>query len=265
MAGNSHHHASSPLSMPDVAKAIQQPTRGQDIQIRPVEGNEFGACQRLAGEVFAFTDLEVIPAWQMYTTAHHGGLTLGAYANNDLIGYSHAFPAYDGRDVYLYSCGLAVKPASRFRGVGRSLKLAQRTLARRAGYRLIRWTVDALASGPLYLYLTRLGGRVVGYEPRLYSEFRSEQAVDEVVVDWNLDDDIDDANLDRQATVRSYRAYMRSVEIPWDRRILAASEARQWERQVAERIPALLADGFQGMAVERDGAARRSYVWFGRP
>lgn len=188
----------------------------------------------------------------METTDRFGGLSLGAFADGALVGYSYALPGFDGRP-FLLSCGLVVAPGFESRGIGMSLKLAQARHARRAGYELVRWTTNALASRPLRLYLSKLGARLVRYHPDMY---RAAFFPDEVEIEWDLREPGPSRSGSTHASC--------SVEIPWDRARLAPEEGRRWLARVRAAMPALLADGFVGTGVMVDKASRRSFVKFER-
>jgi predicted GNAT superfamily acetyltransferase len=226
----------------------------------------------------------------MHTTACFGGLTLGAFVGERLVGYSYALPGFDGRP-FLLSCGLAVAPGFESRGVGLALKLAQAQHARRAGYDLARWTTNALASRPLHVYLSKLGARLVRYRAGMYAELAEPVLPDEVEIEWDLRTagstpsarrgtrprlvtntrapaggirrltGVDDGLLADPA-LPSY-----SVEIPWDRATLARDEpelAREWLAGVRKAMRALLAADYVGTAVLPDASTRRSFVVFDR-
>jgi predicted GNAT superfamily acetyltransferase len=189
----------------------------------------------------------------MQTTDRFGGLTLGAFADGALVGYSYGLAGFDGRP-FLLSCGLVVAPGFESRGIGMALKLAQARHARRAGYDVVRWTTNALASRPLRLYLSKLGARLVRYHAGMY---REAFFPDEVEIEWDL----------RDARPKRRAGASHSVEIPWDRSELertAPEEGRCWLARVREAMPALLADGFVGTAVDIDVPSRRSFVRFER-
>jgi predicted GNAT superfamily acetyltransferase len=225
----------------------------------------------------------------MHTTDRFGGLTLGAFANGRLVGYSYALPGFDGRP-FLLSCGLVVAPGFESRGIGLSLKLAQARHARRAGYELARWTTNALASRPLHLYLSKLGARLVRYHAGMYAGVQATAFPDEVEIEWDLrhagpSRGRPDAPYPAALTVtRQVRPGLRrlvrvdagpgslsgssyTVEIPWDRGALgrAAPElGERWLAGVRTAMRALLAEGYEGTAVLADPAQRRSFVSFDR-
>lgn len=226
----------------------------------------------------------------MHTTACYGGVTLGAFVGERLVGYSFALPGFDGRP-FLLSCGLAVAPGFESRGVGLALKLAQARHARRAGYDTARWTTNALASRPLHLYLSKLGARLVRYRAGMYADLVEPVLPDEVEIEWDLraaGSPRGRRGGTRPPPVTATRAPVRgsrwlagveedvladprlpsySVEIPWDRVTLAREEpelAREWLAGVRAATQALLAAGYVGTAVLPDRTARRSFVVYDR-
>jgi predicted GNAT superfamily acetyltransferase len=224
----------------------------------------------------------------MHTTASFGGITLGAFAGERLVGYSYALPGFDGRP-FLLSCGLAVAPGFESRGVGHSLKLAQASHARRAGYEVARWTTNALASRPLHLYLSKLGARLVRYRAGMYAGLGEPVLPDEVEIEWDLGTDGPAGGRPRadrprpltrtraapggarhlvgveHALLREPRLPGYSVEIPWERATLARDApelAGEWLAGVRLVMRTLLAAGYVGTAVLPDARSRRSFVVF---
>jgi predicted GNAT superfamily acetyltransferase len=226
----------------------------------------------------------------MHTTDLYGGLTLGAFVDGRLVGFSYALPGFDGRP-FLLSCGLGVAAGFEAQGIGLALKLAQARHARRAGYEVVRWTTNAVASRPLHLYLSKLGGRLVRYRQDMYAGLVSTAFPDEVEVEWDLANirvprggrrrepphlvtsSTDDGSgfrrlvkLDESA-LRTLRSPAFSVEIPWDREELvrgAPELARGWLTGVRAAMQALLSASYAGTAVLPDAGARRSFVTFER-
>jgi predicted GNAT superfamily acetyltransferase len=225
----------------------------------------------------------------MHTTGCYGGIALGAFADDQLVGYSYAVPGFDGAKPFLLSCGLAVRRAYGSRGIGESLKLAQAEHAREAGYDLVRWTTNSLASLPLHLYLSKLGGRLVAYHEDMYAGFRESVFLDEVEIEWDLRRVARPRNagapvpltasgeagggLRRLAAVDTgelgaLTAPSYSVEIPWDREALGRRSpelGRRWVVGARRAMQALLAAGYVGTAVVSDRSCERSLVRFDRP
>src|SRR5215218_3227130 len=154
--------------------------------IRPLTRATLPACGELAAQRLQLSEPDQIPPWFMHTTGCYGGIALGAFVDRELVGYSYAVPGFDGDRPFLLSCGLAVAKSHGSLGIGESLKRAQGRHARRAGYDLIRWTTNSLASQPLHLYLSKLGGRLVAYHEDMYAGFRESLFGDEVEIEWDL-------------------------------------------------------------------------------
>jgi predicted GNAT superfamily acetyltransferase len=188
--------------------------------------------------------LDAIPPWLALTTSEAGGLALAAFAAGQLVGFSYALPGLDRKGPFLCSCGLAVAPEWRSRGVGRQLKLAQRQRALAAGITSIRWTADPLMAPALALYLSGLGARLVGYRAGLFEGLRR-TTNDDVEIDWDI------------AGATSAHAVDAVVEIPADPSCRSAA----WQRTVRREMNALLGAGLVGIGVEVTG--HRRWVRFG--
>ena len=145
----------------------------QAIAIGPARRDQLRPGAELLAASLGFAAADAVPAWLMQVVAEDaGGVALAAADGDELAGFSFALPALDGAEPFLCSCGLAVAPAFRGRGVGRALKLAQRRAALDRGFELIRWTADPLNGPGLRLYLSRLGARLVAYRAGLFDAVR---------------------------------------------------------------------------------------------
>ena len=120
-----------------------------------------------------------------------GGLVLGAFEGQRLIGFLNAMPGIRDGAPYWYSQMLAVTEDYRNRGIGADLKLAQREHARQRGIRLIEWTFDPLESKNAYLNISKLGVIVRRYYVNLYGATSSalQQGLesDRLVAEWWID------------------------------------------------------------------------------
>ncbi|MBX8631976.1 MAG: hypothetical protein J9259_05600 [Thermoplasmata archaeon YP2-bin.285] len=76
----------------------------------------------------------------------HGGLVLGAYEKDELIGFLFGVIGRRGNRYYLYSHMTGVSEQRKYSGIGYRLKLRQREWAARQGYELVAWTFDPLMS-----------------------------------------------------------------------------------------------------------------------
>lgn len=113
-------------------------------------------------------EMEVIPARTMHAIAYNGGLLLGAYDDDEVIGFIFGvIGTVQGLDtrvdqvaaarLQLYSTIMGVLPGYQQEGVGYRLKLAQREFALRHGLRLVTWTYDPLESRNAWLNIGKLG------------------------------------------------------------------------------------------------------------
>jgi predicted GNAT superfamily acetyltransferase len=210
------------------------------LQFRDAHGAEIVDGCALLARSLGFADRDALPPWLVQTSAAHGGLALGAFADDGIVGFSFALPGETGT---LFSCGLAVAAGLRGRGVGRRLKVLQGERARAAGLTLIRWTADPLSAPALSLYLGRLRARLVAYAPGLYGAVRP-GAADDVVIEWRLN-----------GAVPEPGAPTARVEIPVER------DAR-WRDPVRRAMTEALAAGGVGTDVVVDRSAWRAWVLF---
>ena len=267
----------------------------EDVLIRPVAKDEFRRCETIMGEVFGFEDINVIPAWQMYTSSHHGGLVLGAYTAGQMVGFSFAYPAFDGGDPYLFSSGLCVLQEYESRGIGYRLKVEQARRAMSFGYREIKWTVEPLNSRALYVY-AKLGAVLVKYRREMYDHLElggvdAGIPADEVEISLSLPmrelhssqnpiahrlQDIPClTESERSGTIRTLVSAVPSfevhevvaIEIPWDLQKLKAfhlDAATRWRLVVRDLMERLFSLGFMGVEVILAKDERRSFVGFTR-
>ena len=164
----------------------------QEIVVRKCESlDDFHRCVDLQREVWGEADLEVEPATMFVVAAHTGGEVLGAFDGDRLVGYTLAVVGLRDRLPYLHSHMTGVHSEYRDRGVGRLLKLFQRTAALGRGIRLIQWTFDPLELRNAHFNLNRLGAICRKYHPNLYgvttSPLHRGLATDRLLVEWHLD------------------------------------------------------------------------------
>ena len=106
-------------------------------------------------------EMEIIPAHLMNSAVHSGGLLIGAYADNTLVGFVFGFPGFystpDGPRLKHYSSIMGVIPEWQGQGIAFALKRAQWQMVRHQGIDRITWTYDPLLSRNAWLNITRLG------------------------------------------------------------------------------------------------------------
>lgn len=124
----------------------------------------------------------------------NGGLVIGAFLYEDLVGFQYSFPGYDGKKVYLCSHSLGIHPEYRKFGIGEKLKNAQREAALAKGYDLITWTYDPLETVNGYLNLHKLGAVCSTYLENAYGDMEDNLnaglPTDRFLVEWYIKDNV---------------------------------------------------------------------------
>jgi predicted GNAT superfamily acetyltransferase len=179
---------------------------GRTILIRPCETfEELDACVQLQIDTWGYADGDVIPRRVFIVARRIGGQVIGAFdlslsaqdsaEGGSLIGFAMALPGVRSGNngsptTYLHSHMLAVKAAYRNDGVGRRLKLFQRTEALSRGIELMEWTFDPLEIKNSFLNIHRLGAIVRTYTPNFYgvssSRLQGGLPTDRLHAEWYL-------------------------------------------------------------------------------
>ena len=164
-------------------------THASTITIRRFVGyEEYAACEQLQ---FAVWQTAAVPHDLLATFDRNGGLVLGAFAGQTLIGTVFGFPGLraDGRPK-LNSHRAAVLPDYRNSGIGEQLKWAQREHMLATGIELITWTFDPLLGRNARLNLHKLGGVARRLVQNAYGAYPVVNGValpsDRLVIEWEL-------------------------------------------------------------------------------
>jgi len=172
----------------------------RDFVIRPLASIEdFRACEEIQRQTWGPGDAEVVPLNMLLAAARNGGVALGAFAGDEMIGFVFGILGASSRfgpeapaavKLKHHSHMLAVLPEWRNEGVGYALKLAQREAARAQGLRLMTWTYDPLESRNALLNIAKLDAVCNTYVRDYYGEMRDELNVglpsDRFQVDWHI-------------------------------------------------------------------------------
>ncbi len=153
---------------------------------------EMSAVEDLQRLVWPGSDAEILPGHILLTFAHNGGLVLGAYHEEKLVGMLVGFPGLynlpDGPQPKHCSHELGVHPNYQNAGIGFALKRAQWQMLRQQGLSLATWTYDPLLSRNAHLNIARLGAVCNTYLPNLYGSLRdglnAGLDTDRFQVDW---------------------------------------------------------------------------------
>lgn len=138
----------------------------------------------------AVWNMEPIPLHQTFTAIKNGGIALGAYDGDKMVGYVYGFPGFAEGKTYLCSHMLGILPGYRGKQIGETLKIEQAKVARRLGYSLMTWTFDPLESRNAHLNLNKLRARGAVYSPDHYGELTDDlnQGLpsDRLIIEWEL-------------------------------------------------------------------------------
>ena len=180
------------------------------LRIRPMTTPEdMALVEELQRAVWSGNETEVVPVHMLLAVAQGGGVILGAFEGDRLVGMVFGFLGVDEEHpervamARLKHCShmLAVHPAARNRGIAFELKLAQRRAIVRQGIRLATWTYDPLLSLNAHLNIRRLGAVCRTYRRDAYGNMRdglnAGLASDRFDVEWWVTSHRVEARLER--------------------------------------------------------------------
>jgi predicted GNAT superfamily acetyltransferase len=168
-------------------------TKTPQIIYRDVEHiAEIRAVENLQIEAWGDDERDIVPLNQLVAARHVGGTLIGAFDDEELIGFVYGFYGHLNGHIVHHSHMLAVNPAYRNHDVGFQLKAAQRqrVLADRITNRMT-WTFDPLQSLNAYFNFVKLGVISDTYKINVYGEdatsFLHQNGTDRLFVTWLLD------------------------------------------------------------------------------
>jgi len=176
--------------------------------LRSVEDME--RAEELQLLVWPGSEMEITPSHLLLAIAHNGGVVLGAFDGDALVGIVMGFLGTDPMSparvamARLKHCShlLGVHPQYRNRGIGYRLKLAQRQAVMQDGVRLITWTYDPLLSTNAHLNIRLLASICQVYLRNVYGKLRDELnlgiATDRFQVEWWITSSRVDSRVDNQ-------------------------------------------------------------------
>lgn len=153
------------------------------------EHSELKAVEELQKQIWGCSDREILPSLALIPIIEIGGVLIGAFDENDLVGFVLGFPGIEDGRLILHSDMLGVKPHYRSHRLGYRLKLAQREKALQKGIDKITWTFDPLQALNAHLNFNRLGVISDCYKVNYYgqtSSFLHRTGTDRLWVSWLL-------------------------------------------------------------------------------
>ncbi len=148
-----------------------------NIQIQLLDNaDQMAALESLQAEIWPGSAVDVVPIHLMVTVARNGGMVIGAFDDDRLVGFVFGFPGlalFEG-EVKPKHCShmTGVHPDYQSQGIGFALKQAQWQMVRHQGLDLITWTYDPLESRNAILNIAKLGGICHTYQREFYGEMR---------------------------------------------------------------------------------------------
>jgi predicted GNAT superfamily acetyltransferase len=142
---------------------MPEPKSKPIITIRDLQSfDDLKQVEAVEREVWALSDLDIMPLTVRVATKESGSLWLGAFDGPKLVGFAFGLLGLGGNRPNIHSHMLAVREPYRSLDLGYKLKLAQRerALAIRIGdLRIteITWTFDPLQSRNAHLNFAKLG------------------------------------------------------------------------------------------------------------
>ncbi|MET8468303.1 chorismate synthase [Streptomyces sp. NPDC006422] len=207
----------------------------------------------------------------LHSVAHAGGAVHAAWSGTDVVGASVAvFGPPAERDVY----SLAAAAATSDRGIGHTVKQAQRAWALERGARTMRWTFDPLVARNARFNLVKLGAVASEYQVDFYGPMddgiNDGDETDRLTALWDLTADTPHApdpvegRADAAVLAKApdggplaardeTRVWCR---VPGDVVALRATDpdtALRWRHAVREVFTTAYAEGLRATAMSRDG------------
>jgi predicted GNAT superfamily acetyltransferase len=148
-----------------------------NFNIRLIETpEEMPLVEELQRDVWPGSETDVVPLHMLITAVHNGGLVLGAFVEEKMIGFVFGFPGIentpDGPRPKHCSHMMGIHPDFRDSGVGFALKRAQWQMVRHQNLDHITWTYDPLLSRNAYLNIAKLGAVCTTYHRSEYGDMR---------------------------------------------------------------------------------------------
>jgi predicted GNAT superfamily acetyltransferase len=161
------------------------------IEVHPIRSlSDLRRCHEIQRAIWGFSDLMVFPYTILISIQHNGGVLLGAYVNDVLVGFVVGYLGMAGAKLYLFSQRMGVMPEFQSLGLGYRLKVAQREQMLRQGIDVVVWTYDPLEGKNATLNIEKLGGIVRCYARDIYGQVQNPLqtglSTDRFLLEWHL-------------------------------------------------------------------------------
>ena len=233
------------------------------IEIRECETlEELAQCVQLQRDVFALPEIEISPVRHLVVTKHAGGFTLGAFADEKLVGFVLSVPAFLRGERAFYSHMTAVAQNFQSFGIGAKLKWAQRLRSLDEGVKYVKWTFQPVMARNAFFNLEKLGAIVRHYEPNFYGTDYSTSAEpneklgidsDRLFAEWNLESE-KVRRLEKGEKFEETSEIVQKIEIPTDWNEIVKSnptKAIEAQNRLKKEFQSSFADGLIAKGFER--------------
>ena len=153
---------------------------------------EFANVVELERQIWGPGYDEVVPVPILAVSVHRGGILIGAFDGDRMIGFVYSLPAIKDGKATQWSHMAGVVDEYRSAGLGRTLKLLQRDRTLAMGLDLIEWTYDPLQAMNAHLNFAKLGVVAEEYEVNVYgtssSPLHAGNPTDRFVAEWKIRD-----------------------------------------------------------------------------
>ncbi len=241
---------------------MEKPMDDLVIEIRVLTGHaDFHATVEVQKQVWGFSETDCVAPRLCAVAEEIGGLVLGAFLGERMIGFSLTFPGVkDGGRPYWHSHMTGVLPEYQNRGIGRRIKLLQRQQAVQVGIDLIEWTFDPLEIRNAYFNIERLGVVVRHFLPNQYgitsSRLHGGLPTDRLVAEWHVTSERVERTIGGPPLESP--AIAATIEIPSEIAGLRETEAwkaREIQTRVREEFQDHLAKGLTVVGYQISGGA----------
>jgi predicted GNAT superfamily acetyltransferase len=151
---------------------------------------DFATVVDLEQEIWGPGYTEPVPVPILAVTVKRGGILIGAFDGERLIGFVYSLPGLKGGRPIQWSHMAGVVDGFRSTGIGYRLKLLQRERALQMGLDLIEWTFDPMQATNAHLNVRKLGVVVEEYEENVYGASQSPlhkgNPTDRLVAEWRI-------------------------------------------------------------------------------
>jgi predicted GNAT superfamily acetyltransferase len=162
------------------------------VYVKEIDNKEdFKECEKIQRELPQLNEVGLVPAYLLELTDSHGGLTLGLYMNERIVGFSFSIAAYSKeRGYYLFSDSMGFYKNFQRKSLGFLLKQVQYQIAKERGVKKIFWTYDPLLGPNANINIRKVGGIVHHYELDRYSLVNTSTGIcipsDRFLLDWSI-------------------------------------------------------------------------------